>query len=235
MARFRHPERPRSFHWDFTKMARFWHPERPRSFQKHIQTQQIEPNRSIKVPDPDRTPEIWKKQKVSYKNSQGDPWHALLSWFCLAWDLTTCASFKVPVWYQRHITLANAKASEEKCDEGISIPPWQRCQSFWSACCGWRWLEWEIFMHDGWQIPLHNRYSRKKLDVLAEFENANGWAWRALPPPGVPAWDFAPWGGRSSSDKCWPHGWEHNVSQHPGALVASLAFFRRAHQPPSTR
>ena len=37
---------------DFTKMARFRHAERPRSCRDHIQTQEIEPNRSIKVLDP---------------------------------------------------------------------------------------------------------------------------------------------------------------------------------------
>ena len=44
-------------------MARFRHPERPRSSRNHIQTQQIEPNRSIRVLDPDRTPKIHKKVK----------------------------------------------------------------------------------------------------------------------------------------------------------------------------
>ena len=44
-------------------MARSRHPERPWSSRKHLQTEQIEPNRIMRVLDPDRTPKITKKVK----------------------------------------------------------------------------------------------------------------------------------------------------------------------------
>ena len=63
---------------DFTKMAGFRHPDCPRSSRKHTQTQQIEPNRSVRVLDPNRTQKVAKKRKSKLyeqpRNPLGEIW-----------------------------------------------------------------------------------------------------------------------------------------------------------------